>query len=370
MSTHHDIEQLCNDAEHNRRCFYPATNTQRQAVQTRIRNGYLTRPFRNMYARNAYWQSLNPIEQAQHIIRTLSGQFPTRIFAGLSAATIMQLDHNWSLHEDNTVFIAKPTGPAQRSNAAIKHVTATNPPLATLANYRNSDGLQATIFPGRPEMQAMQQALQRQKPCEITSIIPITSPARTLVDCGLRYSFSQALPMFDSAVRQKLVTAEQITDICDGLRVDCGRVLRLVYYMDPLSENGGESLCRAVIIEAGFVVPDLQHVFIDPDAPWKEYRVDFVWYTPDGRIIILEFDGTAKYVDPAMTNRRSIQAVVHSEKERENVLQRAGASSIIRTNFDEVIQRTPLIQKLLDAGVPMAGFNPVYEKTANWSGRL
>ena len=40
----------------------------------------------------------------------------------------------------------------------------------------------------------------------------------------------------------------------------------------------------------------------------------------DGRIIVGELDGTAKYVDPKMTDRRSIQETVQAEREREQAL--------------------------------------------------
>ena len=67
--------------------------------------------------------------------------------------------------------------------------------------------------------------------------------------------------MFDSALRRGLVTREEIVAVCDGLRVDCGPVFRLLHYADARSENGGESFCRAVSIEEGFVPPQLQHTF-------------------------------------------------------------------------------------------------------------
>lgn len=69
--------------------------------------------------------------------------------------------------------------------------------------------------------------------------------------------------MFDSALRLELTTKDAILQECDSLRRDAGRVLRALHYdyADARSENGGEFECRAVIIEAGFMVPELQVEF-------------------------------------------------------------------------------------------------------------
>lgn len=78
----------------------------------------------------------------------------------------------------------------------------------------------------------------------------------------------------------------------------------------------------------------------------------FLWRTTDGRIIVGELDGTAKYVDPKMTDRRSIQETVQAEREREQALFRAGVTKIVRLTFDDAVQQKPLIAKLRRAGVP------------------
>ena len=121
--------------------------------------------------------------------------------------------------------------------------------------------------------------------------------------------------------------------------------------MDSSSENGGESLARGTMIEAGFSIPQLQIPFTDPTTG-ERFRVDFLWRADDGRIIVGEFDGTAKYVDPEMTGRKSIQETVQTERNREQALRRAGVTEVVRFTFDDVLQRNPLIAKLRRAGVP------------------
>ncbi|RSX54056.1 CTP synthase [Bifidobacterium goeldii] len=363
MRAHPDIDRLIAAAERDQRCFTPKTNTQRQATITRLRSGALVRPHRNAYARTAYWASLNAADQARHVIRELARQRPNRVFAGLSAAAMLELEYGWNLHNGGMVFLASSTGGNAHSHVSLRHIIMRHPPAATIVRTRERTGIVTTLAKEQPEDLA-----QRDNAAGIVDVTRITTPERTLVDCGLRYSFIQALPMFDSALRRGLVTRDGILGICDGLHADCGPVLRLLHYANPLNENGGESLCYATILEEGFAIPELQHVFLDPDAPWTKYRADFVWHTPDGRVIVLEYDGTDKYVDPAMTKRRDIRDVVRDERAREDVLRRAGVTTIIRTNYDEARQRYPLRRKLLNAHVPMTG-TLMHERRTDVHGR-
>lgn len=109
---------------------------------------------------------------------------------------------------------------------------------------------------------------------------------------------------------------------------------------------------RGTIVDSGLMVPQIQIVFVDP-LTGKSYRADFVWRLDSGEVIVAEFDGTRKYVDPTMTDRRSIQSVVLEEREREAAILRAGATRIVRCTFDEVIVVEPMVHKLRAAGVPM-----------------
>ena len=136
--------------------------------------------------------------------------------------------------------------------------------------------------------------------------LSLISPARTLVEAAIDLDFRFALPIFDSALA-KGITKEEIA-------ADC------VQWTDPQTNT--------------------------------EYRVDFVWKLDDGRVIVAEYDGTQKYVDPAMTDNRSIQEVVAKERARDEGLKRAGATEIVHFTYADVIERTPLRVKLIKAGVP------------------
>ncbi|BDR53928.1 hypothetical protein KIMH_00390 [Bombiscardovia apis] len=127
---------------------------------------------------------------------------------------------------------------------------------------------------------------------------------------------------------------------------------KLLRYANAGSENGGESACRAAIIEAGFQLPQLQREFRDPLDANKLARVDFTWFLADGRTVVLEFDGTAKYVSPEMAEGRNVRQVVAEEREREGLLRRAGVSAIIRINYEQLRLRTPLIGALNQVRIP------------------
>ena len=67
-------------------------------------------------------------------------------------------------------------------------------------------------------------------------------------------------------------------------------------HANGLSENGGESYARGVMIELGFKTPDLQVRLADPLNPSIEYRIDYGWDVGD-HLILGELDGKGKYAD-------------------------------------------------------------------------
>ena len=357
MNKHPDIERICAAAERDGRCLIAAEAHNWHSIGIRVEHGELVRPHHGLYARAAYWNGLDPKERTRHVIRALSQQRPERVFAGVSAAAILHLEYGWNLHADGTIVIAAPTGRSARSRDRMRHIIMRHPPVVITARYRLRDGgLKTRLLPDGADCTGTVDAVR------------ITSPARTLVDCALALPFEQAMPMFDSALRRNLVERKQIIEVCDDMRTDCGTVLRLLHYTNPLNENGGESTCYATVIDEGFAVPELQHVFLDPDNPSQRYRADFIWHTPDGRVIVLEYDGARKYVDPAMTGGRTIRGVVQDERARQDALLRAGVTTVIRTDWEEVRQRIPLIRKLTDAGVPMRVADPRRERPTDVAG--
>lgn len=179
----------------------------------------------------------------------------------------------------------------------------------------------------------------------------VTDPARTLIDCARLYPFAQMLSVFDSASTKGLLVPTQVQATCASMRADTSAVSKLLRCANGLSANGGESYCRALIIEAGFEVPELQHRFIDPKTRQK-YYTDFLRRLDNGKVIVLEYDGIEEYANPDMTHGRAGWGVVNEERQREDALKRAGVTDIRRISSQEINQPGLLVSRLERVGVP------------------
>ena len=127
-------------------------------------------------------------------------------------------------------------------------------------------------------------------------------------------------------------------------------------YADGRSENGGESIVRAVIIELGFDVPELQVEVDDPMRPGASRKVDFYWQLPDGRAVILELDGLKKYyADTVLESERGAREVARrfaEERLRESHINLTGAT-VLRASFSQATNEDYLFRLLVRAGVPL-----------------
>lgn len=317
MRNHAQINNLMSEAESQRQCIHSSVRSQAAALQRRARpGGELIRVVPGYYARREYWQELQPPERALHLARAMGAVHPRWVFTGAVAAAAHGLEHQWSAH-DGTVAIAD-----VRQN-----------------DFRKESGVRRVYMPNG-----------YMRFVEVANGVRVPNVVQTVLDCARIFTFRQALAVADSALARG-VKYDELLNGCVGLANEVPKVMRVLKYADAASENGGESLSRATIIEGGFDRPLLQMTFVDPDSG-RQYRADFVWVLPDGSIIAGEFDGTDKYVDSRMTDRRSIRETVYMERERESALRRAGVRVIVRFTFDDVVRRTPLWHKLARAGVP------------------
>lgn len=315
MKAYPQIDALLDQAENARRCAHSSDPLIQKGLYRRYHAGDLARPYPGLFIRAEYWQQFNESEQSLHMARALGDLHPNWVFSGITAAAAHGFDHPRILHRQGLTIT-----------------------LPSHGSYRPHEKLNI-IYSPYPREKAV-----------IASGIPVTNPSRTLLDCGRTIDFVHSLPIFDDAASDG-IEEKQILQECARTTLDCSRIFKLLRYTDARSENGGESFARAVMIENGFSVPQLQVPFTDP-LTGKQFRVDFLWRTADGRIIVGELDGTAKYVDPQMTDRKSIQETVQAEREREQALFRAGVTEIVRFTFDDAVRQKPLIAKLRRAGVP------------------
>ena len=110
-------------------------------------------------------------------------------------------------------------------------------------------------------------------------------------------------------------------------------------------------MARAIMIEHGFMLPELQVLIENPDNPGHPWRCDFFWELPDGTIVVGELDGGEKYVNPAMTHGRDVLQVMRDERLRESGMTLA-VDRVMRFTFSDVVNEARLVALLERFGIP------------------
>jgi very-short-patch-repair endonuclease len=142
----------------------------------------------------------------------------------------------------------------------------------------------------------------------------LTSPARAIVETACTSSYEVGVVLADAALREGLVTCDQLTAMADRMEHWPGSpaARAAARFADGLSESVGESRLRVLMANEGLPRPQLQ-VEIRDSAGRLLGRVDFVLEQK----LIVEFDGAQKY-DSAK--------VIVAEKWREDRLRELGYS--------------------------------------------
>ncbi len=143
--------------------------------------------------------------------------------------------------------------------------------------------------------------------------LPVTSRARTVVDCALTLAPSAGLVVVDAGLRAgggQARMAELVASMASYRGITRARAV--LEAADDGAESPGESLTRHALLRAGFPVPSTQVLVRTVDGPtwgdvsWEQWR------------LLVEYDGVAKYT----ANGGAAEAVV-AERRREVVVERA-----------------------------------------------
>jgi hypothetical protein len=155
----------------------------------------------------------------------------------------------------------------------------------------------------------------------------VTTVLRTLLDLCRLLPSAEAVVAVDSALRQGLVTVEELTAALRRLPAGRGRdrVALVLRDVDPRSGSVLESLFRVLLVRAGLPAPVTQRVVRGKDGR-RIGRVDFAW--PDCRLVV-ESDGFAFHAD-----RRGYRA----DRRRGNALVLAGWR-VLRFSWEDVVDR-------------------------------
>jgi len=125
--------------------------------------------------------------------------------------------------------------------------------------------------------------------------LPVTTPARTVVDLARTLSFRAGVVTADSALHRKLVTKAELTTVLDSCRRWPGarRAAEVISFADSRAESPLESIARVAFADCGLPPPELQVWLGGTSEPVG--RVDFYWKQYR---TIAEVDGALKYADP------------------------------------------------------------------------
>lgn len=135
--------------------------------------------------------------------------------------------------------------------------------------------------------------------------IPVTAPARTVLDLARSLPYTEGVIAADSALHSAIVFKEQLAEMLsffDGWPgVDKAR--RVVAFSDRRPDSPLESAARVVFADGGLPAPDLQTEIVDGNGRFVG-EVDFCW---PGHHTIAEADGAGKYEKPDTGRKQTIR---------------------------------------------------------------
>lgn len=290
-------------------------------------------PYPKLFVKADTWQALDRGARALFIIKGIAELHPHWVFFGPSAALIHGMPVSWK--DLRKPYVVTSSSISDAEKAQLVHRSSVKDELCLCQGVR------------------------------------VTSPVRTLFDCASRLSFQSALAIADGYARTGGLGAEEL---CDDIRMrfrgqrGVKRVEAICAHADGRAESGGESIARAVMIQQGFYLPELQTPLPDPIDPAKMFRADFAWESKKG-IVLGELDGAKKYTmsgDPLDALR--------DERIRESRLTAYG-HAILRFSYAQLLprNRTEFVALLEKFGVPR-GPKPRFvdgvpvKKTVNYAG--
>lgn len=158
-------------------------------------------------------------------------------------------------------------------------------------------------------------------PPEITTVagLPVTSLARTAVDCASRWPRDDGLALVDG-VLSRGVTKSELLDVADARRRrGASGVQWAIAFGNGASESYYESVSRMRMDQQGVPAPAVQYEIWSPDGVYLG-RSDFAW---EELGLLGEFDGLMKY-GRLLKPGQSVEEVLVAERQREARICRYG----------------------------------------------
>ena len=321
MSIHKDLQKRLSDAHAMGSCLISESRADDRRLRAACVRGDLISPFHHVYADPSVWRSLKPTEREMQRLRAIAKLHPDWVFASVSAALLRGLAVSYSL-----------IGRVHIVTNAQSH-------------SRSSHDIERHIIPDADTDEA--------------NGIRVTTLGRTAFDCMRTYGFRESLAICDSVLRQTEKPGEQLAEAFGAFHRANRRkeeAVQIALLGDGRAENGGESIARAVMIEQGFQLPELQVEIPTFDKQGEPYRADFFWQLGDGRQVAGELDGREKYRNPQMTGGRDIVDILADERLRESRIS-ANDIRVMRFSFSDVTHVGRFRQIMGAFGIPDG--NPV-----------
>lgn len=469
-----ELDIALDAAENEGSCLMASHLPYRNGVRHSLKSGDLVEPYYGLYARKLFWLSLTHKKRITHIATRLAQKIKIGVwkFTGETGAALLNLETPSApdtCGKPIKIYVSCPYADKHaaeaRSHDSYKSAKRQLRRVQLPDIIEDADGIRLEECDFKREKyggkrnanknadNGADNGASNEKPknlnttnfghvatLEESAVKSVASIYNVLFVCAWTLPFRCALPIFDSAARNG-VNLEKVYRVCSKFYADyryqqeaadfqdlpyfkqknslltyvdesdvLSRLRTLCQLADGKSENGGESLARAAMIELGFVRPELQHEFPNETNPKWPYRVDFAWKV-GGKLIVGELDGADKYLVNAGKNidftdngekfngnneiKRNIDTIdaassdisydtsnnsynsnssndsnisnefilrnydrsaVIRERDRERHLYSCGVDTIVRFDFSHVIFPAKLEERLLGAGVPKITF--------------
>ncbi len=345
----------------------PPTRNARRSATRRCRHGELVQPFKGYFADANEWESATEKERAISKIFPIAQAHPHWALLAISTAVFYGVTvGNADLYKFVHFAVDIHTTSSKRKNLPIRfhYIKEGRTEKIDRKNAQKALGSLASKSGYTPISETL----------GIMNGILVTSPLQTIFDCMRMLPFEEAIVICDAIAKKFGIKYRDILRFMLKRR-GCWKADIAGYkqaFIDPKSENGGESFCRARMIRAGFRVPKLQVEMkkplyalenkygnnlkttrtIRPDFMWKDERKKSSF-----KYIVGELDGHAKYTNQEMLRNqgaRSTDDVILREKDRETALNLANIK-VVRFTFAHALYDGgyQMIEKLKMAGVPM-----------------
>lgn len=186
---------------------------------------------------------------------------------------------------------------------------------------------------------------------EVTRVgrLPVTSAARTLVDCAREWDLDDSVVAMDAALLAGAVTRDKLRTALAGQYCWPGtpRARRAVALADGRAESPLETRGRLRLVGAGLPPNDLQ---VEVPVGARMVAVADAWY--EEAAVAVEFDGRVKYTDP--WRGQDPRRVLWDEKRREDEL-RSLDIRVVRIADADLGASWPLVEERIQRLVAVPG---------------